>query len=131
MPLIITNSMGKIIEEKFLINKIKTDFDPCGDIYKLIENAVADDPPLALRDGDIIKDGYNEKSEHQNNAETCSAICSDTHPCLPNSQPGGWLTFDCLIIYTFAMPRTGISMCLFSMTATIVLHLAHICVGPL
>ena len=24
-----------------------------------------------------------------------SAVCSDTHPDLPNSQPGGWLTFDC------------------------------------
>ncbi len=44
-----------------LINKIKEELDPCEDIASLIEAAISDDPPLQMRDGDIIKSGYNEK----------------------------------------------------------------------
>ena len=37
-----------------------------------------------------------KKSGYQNKAEKLSAFRSDTHPDLPNSQPGGWLTFNYL-----------------------------------
>lgn len=44
-----------------LIAKINDDLDPCEDLCALIEASISDDPPLILREGDIIKDGYNEK----------------------------------------------------------------------
>ncbi len=33
--------------------------DPCRDLTELIEKAIVDDPPLAMKDGGIIRDGYN------------------------------------------------------------------------
>jgi DNA mismatch repair protein MutS len=40
---------------------IKKQWDDLSDVGLLIENAIYNDPPLALREGGIIKKGYNEK----------------------------------------------------------------------
>ncbi len=34
--------------------------DPCPEIAELIEKAIRDDPPLSVKEGNIIRDGYNE-----------------------------------------------------------------------
>ena len=44
-----------------LLMRIKEEMDPLEDICKLITDAIQDDPPLAMRDGGIIRDGYNER----------------------------------------------------------------------
>ncbi|QOR68639.1 DNA mismatch repair protein MutS [Cytobacillus suaedae] len=33
--------------------------DPCDDLTELLERSIEDNPPLSVKDGDIIKDGYN------------------------------------------------------------------------
>ncbi len=34
--------------------------DACGDLVQLLEEAIEENPPLSVKDGGIIKDGYNE-----------------------------------------------------------------------
>lgn len=53
-----------------LIREIFEDFDDLRDIYALIDAAVIDDPPLAMKDGGIIKDGYNETVDSLKKAKT-------------------------------------------------------------
>ena len=43
-----------------LLTQINEDMDPLSDITTLIRNSIADDPPLAQKDGGIIREGYNE-----------------------------------------------------------------------
>ena len=43
-----------------LLMQINEDMDPLSDITDLIRNSIADDPPLAQKDGGIIREGYNE-----------------------------------------------------------------------
>lgn len=42
-----------------LFKKLFEKTDPLNDIYELIERAISDEPPLAQKEGNIIKDGYN------------------------------------------------------------------------
>lgn len=35
--------------------------DPCESLAALLERSIQENPPLSIKDGDIIKDGYNEK----------------------------------------------------------------------
>lgn len=43
-----------------LLGRVKDDLDPLNDLYDLISKAIVDDPPLAQKEGGIIRDGYNE-----------------------------------------------------------------------
>ncbi len=43
-----------------LVKRLFEDIDPLIDIYEKISNAIEDDPPFSVREGGIIKDGYNE-----------------------------------------------------------------------
>ncbi len=43
-----------------LVKRLFEDIDPLIDIYEKINNAIEDDPPFSVREGGIIKDGYNE-----------------------------------------------------------------------
>ncbi|MDO4622889.1 MAG: DNA mismatch repair protein MutS [Eubacteriales bacterium] len=43
-----------------LLLSIREDMDTLEDICTLIQNAIIDDPPLAMKEGGIIRDGYNE-----------------------------------------------------------------------
>jgi len=38
---------------------IATRIDPCNDLTGLLERAIEENPPLSVKDGGIIKDGYN------------------------------------------------------------------------
>ena len=45
-------------------------FDDLGDLYELLESAIDDDPPLAMKEGGIIKDGYSEEVDTYRRAKT-------------------------------------------------------------
>ena len=42
-----------------LLTETRDGIDPLTDIYELIESAVVDDPPFSVREGGIIREGYN------------------------------------------------------------------------
>ncbi|MGN0433439.1 MAG: DNA mismatch repair protein MutS [Bilifractor sp.] len=44
-----------------LLKNVQTDLDPLEDLFHAIDDAIIDDPPMAMKDGGIIKDGYNEQ----------------------------------------------------------------------
>ncbi len=46
------------------------DLDPLSDIYKLIDEAIEEDPPLQIKEGGIIKNGYNETVDSLRRAKT-------------------------------------------------------------
>lgn len=51
--------------EKFsdnkLLSKYNNDISTLEEMVRLVENAVVDDPPIAVKDGGVIKDGFNEE----------------------------------------------------------------------
>ena len=44
-----------------LFRKLNSEIDELNDVSSLVENAIVDDPPLTLKDGGVIKDGFNEE----------------------------------------------------------------------
>ena len=44
-----------------LLSQIERNIDPLSDILQLIDNAIADDPPFSVREGDMIRAGYNSE----------------------------------------------------------------------
>ena len=50
--------------------QIYTDIDPLQDIAGLIEAAIASEPPLTIKEGGIIKSGYNEEVDRLRLAKT-------------------------------------------------------------
>ncbi|WP_230678543.1 DNA mismatch repair protein MutS [Lacticaseibacillus zhaodongensis] len=46
--------------------------DPVADIDELIRRSINDDPPLSVKDGGVIKDGYSEKLDHYRQTENTS-----------------------------------------------------------
>ncbi len=53
-----------------LIKKINDDLDPLSDLYELIDCAICDEPPIAMKEGGILKDGYNAEVDKLRNAKT-------------------------------------------------------------
>lgn len=47
--------------ESSLLKDICAELDPLEDLCTLVQNAIADEPPLAMKEGGIIRDGYNEE----------------------------------------------------------------------
>ena len=47
--------------ESPLITSIKNGLDPLPQVVDVIENALASDPPLTIREGNIIREGYDEE----------------------------------------------------------------------
>ena len=50
--------------------EIRDEFDCLTDIYQLVESSITEEPPISVRDGDIIKDGYNEEVDKLRKAKT-------------------------------------------------------------
>ncbi|WP_349948122.1 DNA mismatch repair protein MutS [Lacrimispora sp. BS-2] len=46
------------------------ELDPLEDVRDLIDRAIIDDPPVTLRDGGIIKDGFHEEADKLRSAKT-------------------------------------------------------------
>ncbi len=54
-----------------LFRKMYTELDELNDIYNLIDETIdEDEPPVSVRDGDIIKDGYSEEIDMLRKAKT-------------------------------------------------------------
>ncbi len=49
---------------------ILEEMDPLADIYSLIDQAIADEPPLLMHEGGIIKEGYRDEVERLRHAKT-------------------------------------------------------------
>ena len=44
--------------------------DPLTDLFELIESAIVEDPPITVREGGIIKDGFDENADRLRHAKT-------------------------------------------------------------
>ncbi len=72
------NSLAKLPKLKEILKQTKSpmlqtlylELDELQDIYKLIENAIVEDPPMGVKDGGIIKLGYNEEIDKLKTATT-------------------------------------------------------------
>lgn len=53
-----------------LIRTIDEDLDGLEDVFALIEASIDDDPPLIVREGNIIKDGYNQQVDQYRRSKT-------------------------------------------------------------
>ena len=53
-----------------LLQKLYEDIDPLEDLCDLVERAIIEDPPLAMKEGGIIRDGYHEDVDRLRKAKT-------------------------------------------------------------
>ena len=58
------------IKESILLEEIYQNIDELKDIHDLIEKAIVDDPPMTIKDGGIIKIGYDEEIDKLKTATT-------------------------------------------------------------
>ena len=72
------NSLYKLPEVKKILKECKSPMlmelcdklDELQDIYTVIDNAIVEDPPMAIKDGGIIKLGYDEEIDKLKTAQT-------------------------------------------------------------
>lgn len=53
-----------------LLQEIREHIDPLQDIYQLIEDAIVEEPPIAIKEGGIIKEGFHETIDSLKKAKT-------------------------------------------------------------
>ncbi len=53
-----------------LLRELYENLDPLEDICALIQSAVKEDPPIAMKEGGIIREGYNEEVDRLRNAKS-------------------------------------------------------------
>jgi DNA mismatch repair protein MutS len=53
-----------------LLKELWEELDPLEDVHDLVSRAIVDDPPVSLRDGGIIKEGYHEETDKLRHAKT-------------------------------------------------------------
>ena len=53
-----------------LLAELGRELDPLQDIFQLIGDAIVEDPPITVREGGIIKDGYNQEADKLRQAKT-------------------------------------------------------------
>ncbi len=58
------------IKESIMLEEIYENLDELKDIHDLIEKAIVDDPPMTIKDGGIIKIGYDEEIDKLKTATT-------------------------------------------------------------
>ncbi len=56
--------------ESRLLKVLNSKIEDLQDLYKLIDNAILEEPPISSRDGDIIKEGFNEEIDKLRKAKT-------------------------------------------------------------
>ncbi|MGI6117906.1 MAG: DNA mismatch repair protein MutS [Bilifractor sp.] len=52
-----------------IMHRLAEDLDPLEDLCDLVKRAIVDDPPLAMKEGGIIRDGYNEQVDQYREAQ--------------------------------------------------------------
>ncbi len=53
-----------------VLQEIYEDMDPLEDVCDLIDRAIVDDPPVSVRDGGMIRDGFHEETDRLRQAKT-------------------------------------------------------------
>ena len=53
-----------------LLAELGRELDPLQDIFQLIGDALVEEPPITVREGGIIKDGYNQEADKLRHAKT-------------------------------------------------------------
>ena len=53
-----------------LLVRINEQMDGLDDLYRLLEASITEDPPLAVKEGGIIREGYNEQVDTYRNSKT-------------------------------------------------------------
>ena len=53
-----------------LLQELQENLDPLEDICTLIDASIAEEPPISLRDGGILKEGYDEEIDKLRHAKT-------------------------------------------------------------
>ncbi|MFQ9653895.1 MAG: DNA mismatch repair protein MutS [Enterocloster sp.] len=53
-----------------LLVELGRELDPLQDIFQLIGDAIVEEPPITVREGGIIKDGYNQEADKLRHAKT-------------------------------------------------------------
>ncbi|WP_335872842.1 DNA mismatch repair protein MutS [Bacillus sp. 2205SS5-2] len=51
-------------------NDLSAKLDPCEELTDLLEQSIVDNPPLSLKDGNMIRDGYNEELDQYRDASS-------------------------------------------------------------
>ena len=64
--------LKKLLDEfdASLLHDIQEDLDPLEDIFALIDSSIAEEPPISIRDGGILKEGYDEEIDKLRQAKT-------------------------------------------------------------
>ncbi|MEG1705130.1 MAG: DNA mismatch repair protein MutS [Clostridia bacterium] len=63
------SSISSKTNNEYLL-EIYNQFDVLSDLYTLIDSAISDDPPLTLKEGNIIKSGFNKEIDEYREATT-------------------------------------------------------------
>lgn len=53
-----------------LLSDIQADLDPLEDLFALIDASITDEPPISIRDGGILKEGYDAEIDKLRHAKT-------------------------------------------------------------
>ncbi len=53
-----------------LVKELDSDLDCLEDLYQLLERAIVEDPPVTVREGGMIKEGFNEDADKLRHAKT-------------------------------------------------------------
>jgi DNA mismatch repair protein MutS len=64
----IKNILGEFNSE--MLKDIQEELDPLTDVKDLIDRAIIDDPPITVREGGIIKEGFHEEADKFRHAKT-------------------------------------------------------------
>lgn len=56
--------------QSILFQKLLKELDPLEDLYQLIEKSIQEEPPISIKDGGIIKEGYQEEIDMLRHAKT-------------------------------------------------------------
>lgn len=64
----IKNILGEFNSD--MLKELHNELDPLDDIKDLVERAIVDDPPITIREGGIIKDGFQEEADKLRHAKT-------------------------------------------------------------
>ena len=72
------SSLAMLPHIKYILNDMQTpllkelneELDTLGDLCKLVNDSIKEDPPIAMKEGGIIKDGYNAEVDKLRNAKS-------------------------------------------------------------
>ncbi len=56
--------------EASLLKELEAQMDELADLHELIESSIVEEPPVGIRDGGIIKEGYNEEVDRLRSAKS-------------------------------------------------------------